>query len=71
MAPAPAPTPAFDYAPAPESRTIVDIAPAYGLFIDGEFTEAADGKVFKTVSPPPRRSSPRSPRQARRTSTAP
>ena len=23
----------------------------YGLFIDGEFVEAADGKVFKTVSP--------------------
>ncbi|MFC9505507.1 aldehyde dehydrogenase family protein [Streptomyces sp. NPDC057002] len=44
-------SPAFEYAPAPESRAIVDIAPSYGLFIDGEFTEAADGKVFKTVSP--------------------
>ncbi|GGW84869.1 aldehyde dehydrogenase [Streptomyces malachitofuscus] len=43
--------PVFDYAPAPESRSIVDIASSYGLFIDGEFTEAADGKVFKTVSP--------------------
>ncbi|MFC9131820.1 aldehyde dehydrogenase family protein [Streptomyces sp. NPDC057099] len=42
---------AFAYAPAPESRAVVDIAPSYGLFIDGEFTEAADGKVFKTVSP--------------------
>jgi aldehyde dehydrogenase (NAD+) len=41
----------FSYAPAPESRAIVDIAPSYGLFIDGEFVEAADGKVFKTVSP--------------------
>ncbi|WP_326652164.1 MULTISPECIES: aldehyde dehydrogenase family protein [unclassified Streptomyces] len=41
----------FEYAPAPESRAIVDIAPSYGLFIDGEFTDAADGKVFKTVSP--------------------
>ncbi|MDQ0992702.1 aldehyde dehydrogenase family protein [Streptomyces sp. V3I7] len=41
----------FEYAPAPESRAVVDIAPSYGLFIDGEFTEAADGKVFKTVSP--------------------
>lgn len=41
----------FEYAPAPESRAVVDIAPAYGLFIDGEFTEAAGGKVFKTVSP--------------------
>ncbi|MEZ7007738.1 aldehyde dehydrogenase family protein [Streptomyces sp. AD55] len=44
-------TSAFEYAPAPESRAVVDIAPSYGLFIDGEFAEAADGKVFKTVSP--------------------
>ncbi|MDN3056712.1 MULTISPECIES: aldehyde dehydrogenase family protein [Streptomyces] len=43
--------PVFEYAPAPESRAVVDIAPSYGLFIDGEFAEAADGKVFKTVSP--------------------
>ncbi|GGX68088.1 aldehyde dehydrogenase family protein [Streptomyces anandii] len=42
---------AFEYAPAPESRAIADIAPSYGLFIDGEFTDAADGKVFKTLSP--------------------
>ncbi|MGW7054112.1 aldehyde dehydrogenase family protein [Streptomyces sp. NPDC054887] len=42
---------AFEYAPAPESRSVVDIAPSYGLFIDGEFTDAAGGKVFKTVSP--------------------
>ncbi|MBB4891657.1 aldehyde dehydrogenase (NAD+) [Streptomyces olivoverticillatus] len=42
---------AFEYAPAPESRSVVDIAPSYGLFIDGEFREASDGKVFKTVSP--------------------
>ncbi|MEU9124080.1 aldehyde dehydrogenase family protein [Streptomyces sp. NPDC048506] len=41
----------FDYAPAPESRAVVDIAPAYGLFVDGEFAPASDGKVFKTVSP--------------------
>ncbi|WP_374226930.1 aldehyde dehydrogenase family protein [Streptomyces sp. JJ38] len=41
----------FDYAPAPESRAIVDIAPSYGLFVDGEFREAAGGKVFKTISP--------------------
>ncbi|MCX3059379.1 aldehyde dehydrogenase family protein [Streptomyces beihaiensis] len=41
----------FEYAPAPESRAVVDIAPNYGLFIDGEFVDAADGKVFKTVSP--------------------
>ncbi|MBT2523993.1 aldehyde dehydrogenase family protein [Streptomyces sp. ISL-99] len=51
MASASAPAPAFEYAPAPESRSVVDIAPSYGLFIDGEFTDAADGKVFKTISP--------------------
>jgi aldehyde dehydrogenase (NAD+) len=39
----------FDYAPAPESRAIVDLAPSYGLFIDGEFTPAKD--AFKTVNP--------------------
>ncbi|MCM2421239.1 MULTISPECIES: aldehyde dehydrogenase family protein [unclassified Streptomyces] len=42
---------AFEYAPAPESRAVVDIAPSYGLFIDGQFSDAAAGKVFKTVSP--------------------
>ncbi|MCD9142737.1 aldehyde dehydrogenase family protein [Streptomyces albireticuli] len=41
----------FTYAPALESRSVVDIASSYGLFIDGEFTEATGGKVFKTVSP--------------------
>jgi aldehyde dehydrogenase (NAD+) len=41
----------FAYAPAPESRAVVDLAPSYGLFIDGEFTDAADGTVFKSVSP--------------------
>jgi aldehyde dehydrogenase (NAD+) len=41
----------FAYAPAPESRAIVDLAPSYGLFVDGEFTDAADGTVFKSVSP--------------------
>ncbi|MFI1307438.1 aldehyde dehydrogenase family protein [Streptomyces sioyaensis] len=41
----------FDYAPAPESRAVVDVAPSYGLFVDGEFVPAHDGKVFKTVSP--------------------
>jgi aldehyde dehydrogenase (NAD+) len=43
--------PRFDYAPAPESRAIVDIKPSYGLFIGGEFTEPADGGVFKSVNP--------------------
>nr|BFE67787.1 aldehyde dehydrogenase family protein [Actinoplanes digitatis] len=42
----------FEYAPAPESRSIVDIAPSYGLFIDGSFVPASSsGGVFKTVNP--------------------
>ncbi len=41
----------FDYAPAPESRAVVDLRPSYGLFIDGEFTDAVDGGSFKTVNP--------------------
>ncbi|MEP9361816.1 aldehyde dehydrogenase family protein [Nocardioides sp. CN2-186] len=40
----------FDYAPAPESRSIVDIKPSYGLFINGEFVDG-HGKSFKTISP--------------------
>lgn len=43
------PTP-FEYAPAPESRSIVDIKPSYGLFINGEFVDG-HGTSFKTISP--------------------
>ncbi|MEV5711146.1 aldehyde dehydrogenase family protein [Actinoallomurus sp. NPDC052274] len=39
----------FEYAPAPESRDIVDIKPSYGLFVDGEFVEAKN--TFKTIDP--------------------
>ena len=39
----------FEYAPAPESRSVVEIAPSYGLFIDGEFNPGKD--VFKTINP--------------------
>lgn len=39
----------FEYAPAPESRAIVDIRSSYGLFIDGGFV---DGEALdKTVNP--------------------
>ena len=41
----------FDYAPAPESRAILDLKPSYGLFIGGEFVDPLDGGHFKTVSP--------------------
>ncbi|MGW0431602.1 aldehyde dehydrogenase family protein [Micromonospora sp. NPDC003197] len=42
---------AFEYAPAPESRSVVDLKPSYGLFIDGEFVESSDGGVIKSVNP--------------------
>jgi len=41
----------WDYAPAPESREIVRIAPEYGLFVNGEFAPAASGRLFPTVNP--------------------
>jgi acyl-CoA reductase-like NAD-dependent aldehyde dehydrogenase len=41
----------FEYSPAPEARSVVDIKPSYGLFIDGEFRDPAGGQAFKTVSP--------------------
>jgi acyl-CoA reductase-like NAD-dependent aldehyde dehydrogenase len=43
-------TSVFEYAPAPESRSIVDIAPSYGLFVDGAFVDGT-GTSFKTVNP--------------------
>ena len=39
------------YAPAPESTDHVELRDRYGLFIDGEFTEAADGRTFETANP--------------------
>ncbi|MBK8448392.1 MAG: aldehyde dehydrogenase family protein [Micropruina sp.] len=40
----------FEYAPAPESRAIVNILPSYGLFVDGEFVDG-HGEGFKTINP--------------------
>ena len=40
----------FEYAPAPESRAVVDIKPSYGLFVDGQFVDG-HGTPFKTISP--------------------
>src|SRR5438876_6513774 len=47
----PAPPPAWDYAPAPESREIVSIKPSYGLFIGGEFVDPKSGRSFETIDP--------------------
>jgi len=43
------PTP-FEYAPAPESRAVVEIASSYGLFIDGEFVDGT-GTTIKSINP--------------------
>ncbi|MGI5200597.1 aldehyde dehydrogenase family protein [Spirillospora sp. CA-108201] len=40
----------FEYAPAPESRSVVDIRGSYGLFVDGEFTDGG-GEPFTSVNP--------------------
>lgn len=40
----------FEYAPAPESRSIVDLKPSYGLFVDGAFVDGR-GTAFKTINP--------------------
>jgi aldehyde dehydrogenase (NAD+) len=41
---------AFEYAPAPEPRSIVDIRSSYGLFINGSFADGG-GEPFKSINP--------------------
>ena len=41
---------AWEYAPAPETAT-VEIAPEYGLFINGEFRPAHDGTTMASINP--------------------
>src|SRR5438445_13888860 len=40
----------WEYAPAPESRDIANLKPAYRMFVDGKFVEGA-GEPLKTVNP--------------------
>src|SRR4029078_1455089 len=40
----------FRYAPAPESRSVVDIKSSYGLFVNGEFVDGS-GKSLRSISP--------------------
>lgn len=40
----------FEYAPAPESRDVVEVRPSYGLFVDGEFVDGSD-RPIKTINP--------------------
>src|SRR6185503_12566269 len=47
-----APMPAeWTYAPAPESRDIVQLRESYGLFVGGEWIEPRGGESFATISP--------------------
>ena len=41
----------FDYASAPESKAIANVASNYGLFIGGKFVEPKQGKSFNTFNP--------------------
>ncbi|MDP6481080.1 MAG: aldehyde dehydrogenase family protein [Acidimicrobiales bacterium] len=41
----------IDYAPAPESTAVVNIADTYGHFINGDFVEPSSGATFPTVNP--------------------
>jgi hypothetical protein len=36
----------FEYASAPESKAIANIANSYGLFINGKFVDPKKGKTF-------------------------
>lgn len=42
---------AWQYAPAPESTSHVQINDRYGLFINGKFSPPASGKYFDTINP--------------------
>ena len=41
----------WDYAPAPESADHIRLRDRYGLFIDGEFRDPADGRYVPTINP--------------------
>lgn len=41
----------WDYAPAPESTDHVRLRERYGLFVDGTFRDAADGREEATINP--------------------
>src|SRR5690606_19980576 len=40
----------LDYAPAPESTSLLNLRESYGLFIDGDFVDGR-GAGFSTISP--------------------
>jgi aldehyde dehydrogenase (NAD+) len=43
-------SPAFEYAPAPESRDVARLKPGYQIFVDGQFRDGS-GEAIKTINP--------------------
>ncbi len=43
--------PAWEYAPAPESKDIVRLHDRYGLFVGGEFVAPKRGRWYVTIDP--------------------
>ncbi len=41
----------LEYDPAPESATLANVRPSYGLFVDGHFTEPSAHEQFVTLNP--------------------
>ena len=41
----------WDYSPAPEATDHVRLNERYGLFVDGEFKDPADGRYEPTINP--------------------
>lgn len=41
----------WEYAPAPESKKIIQIKEKYDLFIDGKFVSPSSGKYFESINP--------------------
>ena len=57
-------TPSWDYAPAPEARTLATIRSSYGLFIGGDFVDPVEGAASRPSIRRPARRWPRWPRPA-------
>ena len=41
----------FEYSPALESTSVVNIKPSYDLFINNEFVASKNGSKFQTINP--------------------
>jgi hypothetical protein len=61
---------ALEYAPAPESASLVRFAASYGLFLDGAFTDPGSHQQFETLNPAMSSRRPPSPKRRPPTSRA-